>query len=99
MNNINKDKLIKIILRPCVSEKSIAGRVNGQYVFRVQNTATKFQIADAVKLMFGVDVEAVRVVNVRGKTRRFGGVLGQRKDWKKAYVTIKEGQAINLGGA
>jgi large subunit ribosomal protein L23 len=49
--------------------------------------------------LFGVDVDAVRISNVRGKTRSFGNIKGRRKDWKKAYVTVKEGQAINLGGA
>ena len=96
---MNKDKLMKIILAPCVSEKSTGVRVNRQYVFRVQSVATKPQIACAMKLLFDVDVDAVRISNVKGKTRRFGNIQGRRKDWKKAYVTIKEGQAINLGGA
>lgn len=96
---MNKDKLMKIILAPCVSEKSTGVRVNRQYVFRVQSIATKQEIASAIKLLFGVDVDAVRISNVKGKTRNFGNIKGRRKDWKKAYVTVKEGQAINLGGA
>ena len=96
---MNNDKLMKIILAPCVSEKSTGVRVNRQYVFRVRNEATKPEIARAVKLLFNVDVDEVRVSNVKGKTRRFANIQGRRKDWKKAYVTIKEGQAINLGGA
>jgi large subunit ribosomal protein L23 len=96
---MNKDKLMKIILAPCVSEKSTGIRVNRQYVFRVQSVATKQEIACAIELLFGVDVDSVRISNVRGKTRSFGNIKGRRKDWKKAYVTVKEGQAINLGGA
>lgn len=96
---MNKDKLMKTILAPCVSEKSTGVRVNRQYVFRVQSVATKQEIACAIKLLFDVDVDAVRISNVKGKTRSFGNIKGRRKDWKKAYVTVKEGQAINLGGA
>lgn len=96
---MNKDKLMKIILAPCVSEKSISIKVKRQYIFHVRSEATKPQIARAVKLMFEVDVDGVRISNVKGKTRRFGNIQGRCKDWKKAYVTVKEGQAINLGGA
>ena len=95
---MNKDRLMKIILAPCVSEKSTSVRIDRQYVFRVQSVATKPQIAMAAKLLFNVDVEVVRVSNVKGKTRRFGNIQGRKKDWKKAYITVKEGQAINLGG-
>jgi large subunit ribosomal protein L23 len=96
---MNNDKLMKIILAPCVSEKSTGVRINRQYVFRVRNEATKPEIARAIKLLFNVDVDEVRVSNVKGKERRFGNIQGRRKDWKKAFVTVKEGQAINLGGA
>ena len=95
---MNKDKLMNIILAPCISEKSTSVGVYSQYVFRVRSNATKFQIACAIKMLFDVDVEAVRVINMPGKSRRFGNIQGRRKDWKKAYVTIKEGQVINLGG-
>lgn len=95
---MNKDKLMRIILAPCVTEKTMAARADRVYVFRVRTEATKAQIAQAIKLMFDVEVDAVRSVNVRGKARRFGSIQGRRKDWKKAYVTVKEGQAINLGG-
>ncbi|EKE01893.1 MAG: Ribosomal protein L25/L23 [uncultured bacterium] len=96
---MNKEKLTKIILAPCISEKSTGIRVDRQYVFRVRSEATKPEIAKAIEFLFDVDVDAVRVSNVGGKRRRFGNIQGRRKDWKKAYVTVKEGQAINLGGA
>lgn len=95
---MNKDKLMRIILAPCTTEKTMGVRADRVYVFRVRTEATKPQIEQAVKLMFDVEVDAVRTVNVRGKTRRFSNIQGRRKDWKKAYITIKEGQAINLGG-
>jgi large subunit ribosomal protein L23 len=96
---MREDKLMKIILAPCVSEKSTRVQVDRQYVFKVSNQAKKGEIAKAMKLLFGVDVEAVRVCRVKGKKRTFKNIPGKIKDWKKAYVTVKEGQAINLGGA
>lgn len=94
-----EEKLTKIILAPCVSEKSTRAQIDRQYVFKVAKKAGKGEIARAVKALFDVDVEAVRVCNVTGKKKVFAQARGKRKDWKKAYVTIKEGQAINLGGA
>jgi large subunit ribosomal protein L23 len=96
---MNKEKLTKIILAPCVSEKATSLGVDRQYVFRVRKEATKGEIASAINFLFGVDVDVVRTSNVKGKKRTFGNIQGRRKDWKKAYVTVKEGQAINLGGA
>lgn len=96
---MNNERLMQILLAPRISEKATEVGKDGQYVFRVLNTANKTEIAQAVRLMFNVDVTAVKICNVKGKTRRFGGREGQRKSWKKAYVTVKEGQAINFGGA
>ena len=95
---MSNERLMKIILAPCVSEKSTMVQVDRQYVFQVKNDATKPEIARAVKLAFGVDVEAVRVINVKGKAKRFGAIQGRKKAWKKAFITLKEGQAINLSG-
>lgn len=92
------DKLMKIILEPCVSEKSTRVQVDRQYVFRVNNNASKTIIAQAIKALFNVDVETVRVLNVKGKERSFKNIKGRKKSWKKAYVTLREGQAINWGG-
>jgi large subunit ribosomal protein L23 len=68
-------------------------------VFRVRRDATKPEIRKAVELMFSVEVEAVQVVNVMGKGKRFGAMMGRRSDWKKAYVSLKSGQTIDLTGA
>jgi len=94
-----EDKLMKIIIAPCVSEKSTRVQVDRQYVFRVSNKARKQEVARAIKLLFNVDVDAVRVCRVKGKKRNFKNIAGKTSDWKKAYVTVKEGQTIDLGGA
>ena len=93
------ERLINLLLAPHVSEKAArAGEKHNQYVFRVRRDATKPEIAKAVALMFSVEVEAVRVVNVGGKKKRFGASIGRRSDWKKAYVSLKTGQTIDLTG-
>ena len=94
------ERLINLLIAPHVSEKSArAGEKHNQYVFKVRNDATKAEIRKAVQLMFAVEVEGVQVVNVMGKTKRFGGGVGRRSDWKKAYVSLKAGQTIDLTGA
>lgn len=95
---MNKERLMKVIIAPCVSEKSTKAAFDRQYVFRVRKEATKSEVAKAVNLLFKVDIDVVRVCNVKGKKRKFANIQGRRKDWKKAYVTVKEGQAINFGG-
>lgn len=97
MNNV--EKLLKVIIAAPISEKSTRAQMDRQYVFRVNPHAKKGEIAQAVKLLFEVDVEAVQVCNMKGKRRIFKNIKGKQKDWKKAYVKIKAGQAINLGGA
>jgi large subunit ribosomal protein L23 len=98
---MNQERLLKVLLAPHLSEKSsIVGEQSNQYVFRVLRDATKPEIKRAVEQLFDVNVNAVRVSTVKGKTRRFGQRSGQRSDWKKAYVSLKEGQEITfLGGA
>ena len=68
---------------------------NNQYTFRVQRHATKTDIKAAVELMFEVKVKGVQVVNEPGKARRFGKVTGRTQDWKKAYVSLVQGQSID----
>jgi len=90
---------MKVLLAPIVSEKtSRASDLSGQYGFRVMTDANKREIARAVELMFGVEVDRVRVLNVKGKQKRFGQRLGKRNDWRKAYVRLKPGQDIDFGG-
>lgn len=93
------ERLINLLLAPHVSEKTArAGEKTNQYVFRVRRDATKPEIRKAVELMFAVEVNAVQVVNVEGKQKRFGASMGRRSDWKKAYVSLKAGQTIDLTG-
>lgn len=91
------DRLMNVVLAPVVSEKStFVADKNRQYVFRVADRATKPEIKAAVELMFKTKVEDVTVLNVRGKERRFGRLSGRRRNWKKAYVRLAEGQEINF---
>lgn len=98
--SIEQIKLASILSAPIVSEKSanVADKSN-QFVFKVAKTATKLQVKNAVELMFDVKVESVRVLNVKGKIKRFGRTLGKRSDWKKAYVKLQSGYNIELATA
>ena len=94
---MNNERLMKILLSPLVSEKStVVADANGQFTFRVKTDATKREIARAVEKLFNVEVERVQVVNVKGKKKRFGAILGRRSDWKKAYVRLKAGNEIDF---
>ena len=93
---MNREQLMNVLIAPHVTEKtSLAMQNHNQYTFRVRRDATKSDIRQAVELMFDVKVRGVQVVNERGKTRRFGKTLGRTQDWKKAYVSLMQGQAID----
>ena len=96
----NQERLMAVLLGPHLSEKStrVADTAN-QVVFRVRTDATKQEVRRAVELLFDVKVERVQVVNLRGKVKRFGQTLGRRQNWKKAYVTLAEGNDIDFLGA
>ena len=97
---LNQERLMTILVGPHVSEKtSIVAEKNNQICFKVRRDSTKKEIAQAVEMMFEVTVENVQVSNVRGKVKRFGQTFGKRADWKKAYVTLAEGQDIDFLGA
>lgn len=96
---MNKERLMKVLLSPVVSEKSaLAADRSNQFAFKVVPDASKPEIAKAVELMFDVKVEEVRTVNVKGKQKRFGAMLGQRNSWKKAYVRLQAGHDIDFAG-
>ncbi|MCK5889051.1 MAG: 50S ribosomal protein L23 [Methylococcales bacterium] len=98
--SIEKSRIANVLIAPIVSEKSsIAAEESNRFVFRVQKVATKLEVKKAVELMFDVEVEAVQVLNVKGKVKRFGRSLGKRSDWKKAYVKLKEGHDIDFASA
>ena len=93
---MNKEQLMNVLLAPHVTEKtSLAMQNHNQYTFRVRRQATKTDIKQAVELMFDVKVRGVQVVNEPGKARRFGRIQGRTQDWKKAYVSLAEGQTID----
>ena len=85
-----------VIKRLLMTEKSNIATSRGQYAFSVSRDANKFQIADAVQRLFNVEVKSVQTLNVCSKARRFRGVQGRIASWKKAYVTLKEGQVIDV---
>jgi len=94
---MSKERLLKILLSPLVSEKSVnAADAGNQFAFKVAKDATKPEIKAAVEMLFEVNVERVQVLNVKGKAKRFGQRMGKRSDWKKAYVRLAEGQDINF---
>ena len=96
---MNKNRLYQVLLTPRVTEKATrVGETSNQYVFRVVNDANKSEIASAVEMLFEVNVESVRIVNVKGKSKTFRMRPGKRSDWKKAYVRVQEGQVIDLLG-
>lgn len=80
-----------IILRPIVTEKSMAGIGEKRYTFEVAKSATKIDIARAVEELFGVSVDKVNTLHVRGHLRRQGRTQGYTSSWKKAVVTLTEG--------
>ncbi len=91
-----------VIVAPMITEKSMTGTVSNQYTFEVHPRATKTQIRHAVEEIFKVDVVKINTTNVAGKVKNFArrGVRtsGKQSDWKKAIVTLKPGQKIELGG-
>lgn len=94
---MNDAKLYNVIRAPRVSEKTARlQELSNQYVFEVATTATKADVKVAVEKLFNVSVEAVNVVNVKGKSRSFKFRDGSRKDWRKAYVKLADGQTIDV---
>ena len=98
-SNFDEGRLMQVLVAPIVSEKAtmISDKTNA-VTFKVLQDATKYEIKAAVQLMFKVDVQSVAVLNIKGKTKRFGKSVGRRDNIRKAYVTLKAGQELNLGG-
>lgn len=85
-----------VIRKPLITEKTTMASENGAVVFEVDIAANKPQIKEAVEAVFGVKVKAVNTTITKGKVKRFRGQLGTRKDVKKAYVTLEEGNTIDV---
>jgi large subunit ribosomal protein L23 len=100
MSTVTQERLLNVIRAPHISEKTaMAGEQENQYVFKVSVDATKPEIKAAVESVFNVSVEQVRVINMKGKVRRSRTGLGRRNDWKKAYVSLADGQQIDFTAA
>ena len=96
---MSKNRLYKVLLSPRVTEKTTRiSEGSNQYVFRVIKDANKAEVKGAVEMLFDVNVEAVRIVTVKGKNKTFRMRPGKRSDWKKAYVRVQEGQVIDILG-
>ena len=85
-----------MLLSPVITEKSTLVAEENKIIFRVPLTATKPDIKEAVETLFKVDVTKVNTILVKGKTKRFRGQLGRRSDFKKAIVTLKDGQSVDI---
>ena len=89
-----------ILIQPLLTEKMTDLATKRQYAFKVEQQANKIEIARAVEKKFNVVVTSVRTLNVKGKIKtqltRRGRVVGKRSDWKKAIVTLKDGQSIDF---
>ncbi|WP_417258189.1 50S ribosomal protein L23 [Celeribacter sp.] len=92
----NKAELYDVIRKPIITEKATMASENGAVVFEVAIDANKPQIKEAVETLFGVKVKAVNTAITKGKTKRFRGMAGKRKDVKKAYVTLEDGNSIDV---
>ena len=96
-SKLSKEELYQVLLAPIVTEKSTrAAELHGQAVFQVATSATRNDVKAAVEQAFDVEVESVKILNVKGKTKRFGRALGHRSDRKKAYIRLKEGSDIDF---
>ena len=89
-------KADEIIIKPIISERSLEMMESGKYAFYVDKRANKVEIKKAVEEIFDVEVEKVNTSNLRGKKKRLGRYQGRTPDRKKAIVTLKKGQKIEL---
>lgn len=85
-----------VIRKPIITEKATVASEAGAVVFEVAIDSNKPQIKEAVEALFGVKVKAVNTTITKGKTKRFRGMMGRRKDVKKAYVTLEDGNTIDV---
>lgn len=94
---MKEERLLQIILAPVISEKAtMLADKREQIIFKVSPSATKPEVKAAVELLFKVQVKEVQILNVKGKTKKFGRFTGTRSSWKKAFVCLKPGQELNF---
>jgi len=90
------EAMYQVLLGPVVTEKTTMVAESNTLTFKVKPEATKPQIKEAIEALYKVKVDTVNTSNVKGKSKRFRGHIGQRSDWKKAYVRLAEGQSVDL---
>jgi large subunit ribosomal protein L23 len=96
---MNQERMYQILVSPHVSEKgTLLADEQNQHVFRVLPDATRTEVKQAVEKIFNVKVDKVRILNIKGKTKRFGGTIGKRSDARKAYVTLMPDNDIDFAG-
>lgn len=93
---MTREQMYDTIIRPVITEKATNGSEHNQVTFKVPLSASKPEIKEAVEGLFSVKVTAVNTLVMKGKTKRFKGRPGKRSDWKKAIVTLAEGQRIDV---
>ena len=93
---VSRARMYEVIRSPLITEKTTNGSEHSQVTFRVSMDATKPEIKQAVEGLFKVKVKAVNTVTVKGKAKLFKGRPGTRSDWKKAIVSLAEGQKIDV---
>lgn len=96
-NKISLDRAYQVIKDPVLTEKTTLASQHSQFAFNVEKSATKYEIAKAVEMIFKVDVKNVTTLNRPGKTKRFKGRIGTRPSFKRAYVRLASGQTIDVG--
>ncbi len=90
------NKLSGVLVKPLVTEKSSVLGVENKYIFMVAIDANKIKVAEAIEAAYGIRPTKVNIINVEGKTKNRGRIVGKRKDWKKAIVTLPEGKTIQV---
>jgi len=97
---MNQERMYQVLLSPHVSEKgTLLADEQNQHVFRVATDATKAEVRQAVEELFKVKVDKVRILNQKGKIKRFSGRIGTRSDTRKAYVTLTSGNDIDFASS
>ncbi len=96
---MNEERMYNVLLAPVVSEKtSMQAELAGQHTFKVEPTATKLEVKNAIEKLFKVDVISVRIANIKGKVKVRGQTIGRRSTTRKAVVRLAEGQDIDYTG-
>ena len=95
-SNLSKEKAFNVILKAIVTEKSTILSENNQIVFLVNINSNKIDIKKSIELIYGVKVNSVNIIRVKGKTKVFKGKIGKRSDFKKAIISLSKWQSIDL---